>query len=148
METVYSRFMKNKHYLIFITTCSSLLLVAYAVPVAVFLSENGQATKRRSSHTSGQVTREVQPLYFGNMITRTLIPHICVSLIFPSQKTKMASIKDFICEASAFVKANFDVTNLPTDDLNNFIGEMFLFYKGNFIIENTSGNKHVFKVTL
>ena len=55
----------------------------------------------------------------------------------------MASIKDFICEASASVKAKFDGTNLPTDELNNFVGEIFLFDKGNLIIENTSG-KHVF----
>ena len=60
----------------------------------------------------------------------------------------MASIKDFICEASASVKAKFDVINLPIDKLSNFIGEMFLFYKGNLIIENISGNKHIFKVTL
>ena len=60
----------------------------------------------------------------------------------------MASIKDFICEASAFVKAKFDLTNLPTNKLNNFIGEMFLFYKGNLIVENISGNKHVIKATL
>ena len=61
----------------------------------------------------------------------------------------MAPIKDFIiCEVSASVKAKFDVTNLPTDVLNNFIGEMFLFAKGNLIIENISGNKHIFKATL
>ena len=56
----------------------------------------------------------------------------------------MASIKVFICEASASVKAKFDGTNLPTNELNNFIGEIFLFDKGNLIIENTSSNKHVF----
>ena len=60
----------------------------------------------------------------------------------------MASTKGFICEASASVKAKFDGTHLPTDKLNNFIGEMFLFYKDNLIIENIWGNKHVFKATL
>ena len=90
----------------------------------------------------------VEPLHFGNTITRTVMPHIRVPLVSPSQKKKMASLKDFICEASAFAKAKFDVTNLPTDKLNNFIGEMLLFYKGNLIIENISGNKHVFKATL
>ena len=75
------------------------------------------------------------------------MPHIRVPLVFPSQKNKMASIKDFMCEASASVKVKFGVTNLSTDELNNFIGEMFLFYKGNLIIENISGNKHVFKAT-
>ena len=61
----------------------------------------------------------------------------------------MAPIKDFIiCEVSASVKAKFDVTNLPTDVLNNFIDEMFLFAKGNLIIENISGNRHIFKATL
>ena len=45
------------------------------------------------------------------------------------------------------MKVKFGVTNLSTDELNNFIGEMFLFYKGNLIIENISGNKHVFKAT-
>ena len=59
----------------------------------------------------------------------------------------MISIKDFICETSDSVKAKFDGTNLPTDELNDFIGEMFLFYKGNLIIENISGSKHVFKAT-
>ena len=48
----------------------------------------------------------------------------------------MVSVKDFNCEASTSMKANFDGTNLPRDELNNFIGEMFLFYKGNLIIEN------------
>ena len=76
------------------------------------------------------------------------MPPIRVPLVFPSQENKMASIKDFICEASASVKAKFDLTNLPTNKLNNFIGEMFLFYKGNLIVENISGNKHVFKATL
>ena len=75
------------------------------------------------------------------------MPRIRVPLVFPSQKNKMASIKDIICEASASVKAKFDGTNLLTDELNNFIGEMFLFYKGNLIIENISGNKQVFKAT-
>ena len=37
---------------------------------------------------------------------------------------------------SASVKTKFDGTNLPRDELNNFIGEMFLFYKGNLFIEN------------
>ena len=60
----------------------------------------------------------------------------------------MDSIKDFICKASASVKARVDVTNFPRDELNNFIGEMFLFYKGNFIIENIWGNKNVFKAIL
>ena len=60
----------------------------------------------------------------------------------------MASIKDFNCEISASVKANFDGTYLSTDELNNFIGEMFSFYKDTLIIENMQRNKHVFKVTL
>ena len=106
-------------------------------------SVNGQATKRRSSHTSGQATRTVEPLHFGNTITRMVIPHIRMPSVFPSQKNRMASIKNFICEVPASVKAKFDGSNLPTDELNNFIGERFLFYKGNLIIENTSGNKHV-----
>ena len=103
---------------------------------AAFFSVNGQAM-----HT-------VEPLHFGNTITRTVMPHIRVPLVFPSQKKKMASLKDFTCEASAFAEAKFDVTNLPTDKLNNFIDEMLLFYKGNLITENISGNKHVFKATL
>ena len=37
----------------------------------------------------------------------------------------MVSIKTIICEASAFVKSKFDVTNLPTDKLKDFISEMF-----------------------
>ena len=40
----------------------------------------------------------------------------------------MASIKDIIFEVPASVKAKFDETNFPTEDLKNFIGEMFLFY--------------------
>ena len=76
------------------------------------------------------------------------MPHSRVSLVFSSQKNKMASIKDFICEASEFVKAKFDVTNLPMHELHDITGEIFLFYKGNLIIENISGNKHVFKATL
>ena len=32
---------------------------------------------------------------------------------------------DFICEAPASIKPNFDATNILTDELNNFIGEMF-----------------------
>ena len=59
----------------------------------------------------------------------------------------MISVKDFICETSDSVKAKFDGTNLPTDELNDIIDEMFLFYKGNLIIENISGSKHVFKAT-
>ena len=55
----------------------------------------------------------VKPLHFGNTITRMVVSHIPVPLVFPSQKSKIASIK-------------------------NFIGEMFLFYKGNLIIENIS----------
>lgn len=37
---------------------------------------------------------------------------------------KMVPI-DFICEAPASIKPNFDATNILTDELNNFIGEMF-----------------------
>ena len=48
----------------------------------------------------------------------------------------MASIKNFNCSASAPVKTKFDGTNLRRDELNNFIGEMFLFYKANLVIEN------------
>ena len=77
-----------------------------------FFSVIGQATKRRSSHTSGPATRTVEPLHFGNTITKTVMPHIRGPLVFSSQKNKMASIKDFICKASASVKAKFDVTNL------------------------------------
>ena len=76
------------------------------------------------------------------------MPHILVPLVFPSEKNKTASIKDIICEVPASVKVSFDGTNLPTDELNNFIGEMFLFYKGNLIIENILGNKHAFKAAL
>ena len=53
-----------------------------------------------------------------------------------------------MCETSASVKAKFDGTNLSRDELNNFIGEMFLFYKGNLIVENISVNQQVFKATL
>ena len=67
---------------------------------------------------------------------------------FPSQKNKITLIKGIICEASASVKAKFDGTNLPTDELINFIGEIFLFYKINLTIVNISGNKQVFKATL
>ena len=57
----------------------------------------------------------------------------------------MASIKDFICETSTSVKDKFHGSNLPTDELNNLIDEMLLFYKGNLVIENISRNKHVSK---
>ena len=92
--------------------------------------------RKRSSHTIGQDKRTVEPLHFGNSITRTIMPHIHVSLVFPPQKDKMDSIKAFICEASVSVKARFDGTNVPTGKLNNFIRGMFLFYKGNLITEN------------
>ena len=46
------------------------------------------------------------------------------------------------------VKAKFDGYNLLTDELNNPVDDMFLFYKGNLTIEITSRNKQVFKVTL
>ena len=46
------------------------------------------------------------------------------------------------------MKTKFDRTNLSTDELNNFIAEMFLLYKGNLIIENISDNKYAFKMTL
>ena len=61
---------------------------------------------------------------------------IRLALVFSSQKKKMASIKDFICEVSASVRADLMEINLHTDELNNFIGEMLLFYKGNLIIRN------------
>ena len=53
-----------------------------------------------------------------------------------------------MCETSASVKAKFDGANLSRDELNNFIGEMFLFYKGNLIVENISVNQQVFKATM
>ena len=53
-------------------------------------------------------------------------------------------MKDIICEVAAYAKVNFYGTDLPTVQLNNFITEIFLFYKGNLIIENISGNKQVF----
>ena len=59
----------------------------------------------------------------------------------------MASIKDIICEALVSAKAKFVGTNLPTDELNNFIGEIFLFYKGNLFVGNISGAHQVFKMT-
>ena len=40
-------------------------------------------------------------------------------------------INDLNCEASASEKTKSDGTNLPRDELINFIGEMFLFSKGN-----------------
>lgn len=46
------------------------------------------------------------------------------------------------------MKARFDGIDLLTDEPNNFIGKMSLFYKGNLAIENVSGNKQVFKATL
>ena len=112
-------------------TVITLTACFYHVTYAAYFTVNGQATCT------------VEPVHFGNTITRTAIPHICVPLVFPSQKNKMASIKYFICEASVSVKAKFDVTNLPTVKFNNFIGEMFLFYKSNLIIENTWGSNHV-----
>ena len=78
---------------------------------------------------SGQATSMAELLHFGFKITRMVMLHICVSLVSPSQKNKMASIIDFICEASASVKAKFDGTNLPMDKLNNFIDEMFCFVR-------------------
>ena len=62
---------------------------------SIFFSVNGQATKRRSNHTSGRATLTVEPIHFGNTVTRTAMPHIRVPLVFPSQKNRMASIKDF-----------------------------------------------------
>ena len=77
------------------------------------------------------------------------MPPFRVSLVSPLLKKKIASsIKGIICEASVSVKAKFDGTNLSTDELNNFIGEMLLFYKGNLTVENILCNKHVFKATL
>ena len=46
------------------------------------------------------------------------------------------------------MKAKFDGTNLSTGELNNFIAEMFLLYKGNLIIAIISDNKYAFKTTL
>ena len=57
-------------------------------------------------------------------------------------------INDLNCEASASEKTKSDGTNLPRDELINFIGEMFLFYKGNLIFENMQRKKQVFKATL
>ena len=56
-------------------------------------------------------------------------------------------MKDIICEVAAYAKVNFYGTDLPTVQLNNFITEIFLFYKGNLIIENISGNEQVFIAT-
>ena len=66
-----------------------------------FFFVNGKITKRRSNHTGGHATRTVKPLHFGNTNTRVTKPHTRVPLFFPSQKNKMASIKNFICAASA-----------------------------------------------
>ena len=43
----------------------------------------------------------------------------------------MALIKGIICEALASVKTKCDESNLSSDELNNFIGEVFLFHKDN-----------------
>ena len=53
-----------------------------------------------------------------------------------------------ICEASVPVLGKFKGTNTSTEELNNFIDEMFLFHKDNLHIVSISGNKQVFKVTL
>ena len=104
---------------------------------SVLFSVNGQTTTIRSSHTSGHATRTVEPLYFCNLTTRTVMPRF-----------RVTSTKDIICKAAAYMKVKFHGTNLPTDELNNFITEMFLFYKDNLTIENVLGNKQVFKATL
>ena len=51
-----------------------------------FFSVNGQATTRRSRRASGEATRTVEPLNFGNTTTKTAMPHIRVALVFPSHK--------------------------------------------------------------
>ena len=53
----------------------------------------------------------------------------------------MDAIKDKIRDVLALVKAKFGGTTLPTDVLNNSIGEMFLFHKCNLSIVKISGNK-------
>ena len=45
---------------------------------AVLFSVNSQATTRRSSHTIGQTTRTVKPIYFVSTITRTVMLHFRV----------------------------------------------------------------------
>ena len=39
------------------------------------------------------------------------------------------------CEVTAYVKVKYHGANLSTDELNNFIIKMYLFYKINLIIE-------------
>ena len=101
------------------------VLPSLDIRYAVLFSVNSQATTRRSSHTIGQATRTVKPIYFVSTITRTVMPYFRVQLILLPQKNKMVSIKDILCEASVPVLAKFDGANLSTGELNNFTGEMF-----------------------
>ena len=59
----------------------------------------------------------------------------------------MDAIKDKICDVLALVKAKFEGTTLPTNVLNNSIGETFSFYKYNLSDVNISGNKKVFSLS-
>ena len=68
-------------------------------------------------------------------------------LPFTCKKNKMDAIKDKICDVLALVKAKFGGTTLPTNVLNNSIGETFSFYKYNLSDVNISGNKKVFSLS-
>ena len=68
-------------------------------PDQYFFPINGQATKGRSIHTSGQATRTVEPLHFGNTITRTIMPHISFSFI--KKRTSIKSLRE-MCPNTEF----------------------------------------------
>ena len=64
------------------------VLQSLDVRYAVLFAVNSQAKRRRSSHTIGQTTRTVKPIYFGSTITKTVMPHFCAQFILFHRKTK------------------------------------------------------------
>ena len=81
----------------------------------------------------------LEPLHFRKMITIAIMPHYYVPQKYASQIIKRASSVKVSRKARASVKTKSDGTNLPTDELDNFIDEMLLFYEDSAAIVNMSG---------
>ena len=92
---------------------------------------DGQATPRRPNH--GQATSFSQQDY-----QKGHDKFSCA--VYLSEKENGCNKGQNLWCVSAS-KSQVWRTNLPTDVLNNSIGEMFLFYKYNLSIVNISGNK-------
>ena len=60
----------------------------------------------------------------------------------------MASLEDIISEATASVKAKFNPNNQNSVELENFVSEILLFYKGSVNLSSLCGTKESFKATL